>query len=395
MPPSSRGPEVRGRTRWSYHREVRRCPSAASRTTAITVAPPRTPPGESPSTTSTAPDTILGESTNLRLVRLRLFLALVTMFAIPIAIAAPVIYGLAWGFGTSLVVPTARPAAPRGHPRHAHALAGAARPGAGRAARAGPAHPRGRLRPGSRRVAARRPDRPRQPPRLPGGDRAPVGGRDPARPAAGPGDRRSRRLQADQRRAGHAAGDRCCARRRRSWRRTCAAPTGPSGSVATSSRSSWPGPTRRTPGSTIRRLLAACLDGEKDGRDPTAVSFSAGISELSPHARDRDALYSEAEAALLWSKRHGRTCVTVYDPEQHDAPTAGATDAELSALVARVAATGAIRAVFQPIYDLRAGAARVRGPGPAAARQRLRRSEPRCSPPPRPPGGRSSSTSPA
>ncbi len=45
---------------------------------------------------------------------------------------------------------------------------------------------------------------------------------------------------------------------------------------------------------TIRRLLAACLDGETDGRDSTAVSFSAGISELSPHARDRDALYSES-----------------------------------------------------------------------------------------------------
>jgi hypothetical protein len=51
-------------------------------------------------------ESLLGESTNLRLVRIRLFLALVTMFAIPIAIAAPMIYGLAWGFGTSLVVPT-------------------------------------------------------------------------------------------------------------------------------------------------------------------------------------------------------------------------------------------------------------------------------------------------
>jgi hypothetical protein len=48
----------------------------------------------------------LRESTNLRLVRLRLFLALITMSAIPIAIAAPGIYGLAWGFGTSLLVPT-------------------------------------------------------------------------------------------------------------------------------------------------------------------------------------------------------------------------------------------------------------------------------------------------
>ena len=48
----------------------------------------------------------MGESTNLRLVRLRLFLALITMFAIPIGIAAPVIYGLASGRGASLVVPT-------------------------------------------------------------------------------------------------------------------------------------------------------------------------------------------------------------------------------------------------------------------------------------------------
>ena len=52
------------------------------------------------------PEDLLGESTNLRLVRLRLFLALITMFAIPIAIAAPVIYGLAWGGGTSMLVPT-------------------------------------------------------------------------------------------------------------------------------------------------------------------------------------------------------------------------------------------------------------------------------------------------
>ena len=53
-----------------------------------------------------ATDNVLGESTNLQLVRLRLFLALVTMFAIPIVITAPMVYGLAWGFGASLVLPT-------------------------------------------------------------------------------------------------------------------------------------------------------------------------------------------------------------------------------------------------------------------------------------------------
>src|SRR5689334_17556081 len=59
-----------------------------------------------PNSHDRVPDDVLGESTNLRLVRLRLFLALVIMFAIPVIIATPVIYGLAVGFKTSLVVPT-------------------------------------------------------------------------------------------------------------------------------------------------------------------------------------------------------------------------------------------------------------------------------------------------
>ena len=45
-------------------------------------------------------------------------------------------------------------------------------------------------------------------------------------------------------------------------------------------------------------------------------------------------------------------------PSATRAPPAPARQAELSALVARVAATGAIRAVFQPIYDLTTGVPR-------------------------------------
>ena len=106
----------------------------------------------------------------------------------------------------------------------------------------------------------------------------------------------------------------------------------------------------------VRRLLAACLDGEADGRDGQAVSFSAGISAIPGLARDRDSLYGQADAALFWSKRHGRTCVTVYDPERHDDADRRATARpSCRALVARVAATGAVRAVFQPIYDLTTG----------------------------------------
>ena len=108
----------------------------------------------------------------------------------------------------------------------------------------------------------------------------------------------------------------------------------------------------------IRRLLAACLDGETGRGAAHTVSFSAGISAGPAGARDRESLYRQADAALYWSKRHGRTCVTVYDAARHEGPMAERPRAELSAAVAQVAATGAIRAVFQPIYDLQTGAPR-------------------------------------
>ena len=48
----------------------------------------------------------------------------------------------------------------------------------------------------------------------------------------------------------------------------------------------------------------------------------------------------------------------LFDRERHEGAATDHKPAELSALVARVAATGAIRAVFQPIYDLDTGAPR-------------------------------------
>jgi diguanylate cyclase (GGDEF)-like protein len=114
---------------------------------------------------------------------------------------------------------------------------------------------------------------------------------------------------------------------------------------------------------TVRRLLAACLDGEEGRGAAHTVSFSAGISAGpagtgSAQARDRETLYRQADSALFWSKRHGRTCVTIYDPARHVSAISERPAAELSAAVAQVAATGAIRAVFQPIFDLTTGAPR-------------------------------------
>ena len=108
----------------------------------------------------------------------------------------------------------------------------------------------------------------------------------------------------------------------------------------------------------VRRLLAACLEGEPGRDQAVTVSFSAGVSAIPGKARDRERLYGQAEAALHWAKLHGRTCVVVHDPDVHDGPIVGRPPAELSALVSRIAATGALRAVFQPIYDLTSGAPR-------------------------------------
>ena len=50
-------------------------------------------------------ETIFDEATDLRVVRLRLFLSLTTMFVIPVALAIPVIYALASGDGSHVMVP--------------------------------------------------------------------------------------------------------------------------------------------------------------------------------------------------------------------------------------------------------------------------------------------------
>jgi diguanylate cyclase (GGDEF)-like protein len=300
---------------------------------------------------------VLGESTNLRLVRLRLFLALMTMFLIPIAIAAPMMYGLARGFGTSLLVPILGVVA-------LALVLGLLTIWLARRV----------LEPAERLDEARRIledayDRARS-----------EALRDPL---SGLGNHRAFQEEMERQWAiatrqaqplalalvdlddfkkindarGHAVGDSIIR----------AAGT----TIATYLRRSdrafriggdefaviMPGTDAERAHAAIRRLLAACLDEEIDG-DPMAISFSAGVSAIPGQARDRDSLYGQADAALIWGKHHGRTCVSIYDAERHVASAGVRQPAELSALVARVAATGAIRAVFQPIYDLTTGVPR-------------------------------------
>ncbi len=111
---------------------------------------------------------------------------------------------------------------------------------------------------------------------------------------------------------------------------------------------------------TIRRLLAAWLEGST-GYAIEAVRLVLGRHQRPARVRPSTArrMYRQADAALYWGKRHGRTCVTTYDPARHDGRRRRGRRPSSSAAVGQVAATGALRAVFQPIYDLTTGRRRA------------------------------------
>ena len=70
---------------------------------------------------------------------------------------------------------------------------------------------------------------------------------------------------------------------------------------------------------------------------------------MSSSAHDR-----QADAALYWSKRHGRTSISVFDPQRHDLGAPAASVDEATALQT-VLDQRLLRAVFQPIVALETG----------------------------------------
>lgn len=102
-----------------------------------------------------------------------------------------------------------------------------------------------------------------------------------------------------------------------------------------------------------RRLLASALDGEAESG--TTFSFSAGVSAFPAPSADGRRLFRQADAALYWAKRHGRTDVQVYDPERHGVSDDTRSTPELAAAVDAVTAARALTPVFQPIYDIHDG----------------------------------------
>jgi diguanylate cyclase (GGDEF)-like protein len=105
----------------------------------------------------------------------------------------------------------------------------------------------------------------------------------------------------------------------------------------------------------VQRLLASALDGDAITPGLPPFSFSAGVSAFPTSCNDASGLRRQADAALYWAKRHGRTDVQVFDAERHGANGDSRSTSELGAAVAEVARTGAINAVYQPIFDMRTG----------------------------------------
>ncbi len=120
-----------------------------------------------------------------------------------------------------------------------------------------------------------------------------------------------------------------------------------------------PGQTADGAAAVARRLLAASMDADPGrGRSALAVrSFSAGVSACPAMATDRRQLLDQADAALTWAKRHGRTSVETFDPVRHGrTPTAVAQVVDQPWMgVAEVISRKLLRPVYQPIVDLRNG----------------------------------------
>jgi len=99
------------------------------------------------------------------------------------------------------------------------------------------------------------------------------------------------------------------------------------------------------------RLLERALQPRGGGR---AVPFSGGISSCPQFATSRTQLQAQADAALYWCKRHGRTSIDVYHP-QRDRAASQEAGGEVAGQIARIVNEHLVRPVYQPIVDLTNG----------------------------------------
>ena len=104
-----------------------------------------------------------------------------------------------------------------------------------------------------------------------------------------------------------------------------------------------------------RRILSSALNGSDAGRSIEPFSVSIGVSAYPTPSTEGHQLYRQADAALYWCKRHGRTSAVAFDPGRHGSSADDRSVTELSAAVDEVLASRALRPVYQPIFSLSTG----------------------------------------
>jgi len=104
-----------------------------------------------------------------------------------------------------------------------------------------------------------------------------------------------------------------------------------------------------------RRILSSALAGGAVAHGVDSFSVTIGVSAFPHPAADRQQLTHQADAALYWGKRHGRTEVQAFDPARHGVADDWRPLEELAAAVSNVAANRLLTPVYQPLYDVRSG----------------------------------------
>jgi EAL domain-containing protein (putative c-di-GMP-specific phosphodiesterase class I) len=105
----------------------------------------------------------------------------------------------------------------------------------------------------------------------------------------------------------------------------------------------------------VRRLLASALNAEPPRPDAKPFSYSAGLSAYPSPAGDGQRLFRQADAALYWAKKHGRTDVQSFDATRHGAADDRRSTPELAEAVMEIATRKGVMAFYQTIFDLRTG----------------------------------------
>jgi diguanylate cyclase (GGDEF)-like protein len=104
-----------------------------------------------------------------------------------------------------------------------------------------------------------------------------------------------------------------------------------------------------------RRILSSALAGGAVAHGAEPFSLTIGASAYPQPAVDRQQLTRQADAALYWGKRHGRTEVQAFDPKRHGVADDWRPLEELASAVSAVAANRALTPVYQPLYDIASG----------------------------------------